>query len=77
MLVAKQISGEEVGLIVWDYVNYAGSKTDEVIHACIIMFENYVNYAGSKTCSFVYAEFMLFENYVNYAGSKTVIKVWF
>ena len=32
-----------------NYVNYAGSKTDSILHCSFLLFENYVNYAGSKT----------------------------
>ena len=32
-----------------NYVNYAGSKTQQELQVCMHKFENYVNYAGSKT----------------------------
>ena len=32
-----------------NYVNYAGSKTEEAKYQSGTRFENYVNYAGSKT----------------------------
>ena len=32
-----------------NYVNYAGSKTENMNELLKIKFENYVNYAGSKT----------------------------
>ena len=37
-----------------NYVNYAGSKTIQVLFPAWSSFENYVNYAGSKTLSTQY-----------------------
>ena len=54
-----------------NYVNYAGSKTHNMMPITGPRFENYVNYAGSKTLMLVQVRQEQFENYVNYAGSKT------
>ena len=54
-----------------NYVNYAGSKTNNTQKLTKKRFENYVNYAGSKTFPLLSIYILSFENYVNYAGSKT------
>ena len=56
-----------------NYVNYAGSKTEQKVRQFIVKFENYVNYAGSKTNAYECENGAMFENYVNYAGSKTLL----
>ncbi|EFW23420.1 hypothetical protein HMPREF9430_02068, partial [Solobacterium moorei F0204] len=47
MLVAKRKKFEWIAFLKFEnYVNYAGSKTNQISEAVQGRFENYVNYAG-------------------------------